>query len=77
MSRQDGNIRIVVQDDGDGFDASHFNAGGKRSKGFGLFSIRERLHYIGGQMAIESIGGRGTRVTVIAPLKQSQRKAGV
>jgi CheY-like chemotaxis protein len=34
---------------------------------FGLFSISERLAYVGGAMHIESIPGQGTRVTLSVP----------
>jgi len=56
-------VRISVEDDGTAFDTA---AVGKR--GVGLYSIRERLGYLGGHMSIESEAGRGTRVTLVAPL---------
>ncbi|HEY6838589.1 MAG TPA: ATP-binding protein, partial [Geobacteraceae bacterium] len=39
------------------------------SHGFGLFSMRERLVYLGGSLLVESRPGQGTRVTLTAPLK--------
>jgi signal transduction histidine kinase len=66
-TRRDGkNIRIHVADDGVGFDSSNIE---KRS-GFGLFSIRERLDFLGGNLEIESKPGQGTRVTLAAPLSE-------
>ncbi len=59
----DGNLRLVVADEGHGFDAA-LNAGST----FGLQSIRERLAFIGGELAIDSAPGRGTRATVTAPI---------
>ena len=41
----------------------------KTSKGFGLFSIRERLEGLGGHMAITSEVGRGTTATLTAPIR--------
>jgi signal transduction histidine kinase len=35
--------------------------------GFGLFSIRTRLLYVGGEMRIISAKGKGTHVTLVAP----------
>ena len=64
----DGRIRITVDDDGVGFDATGFGESFGSSGGFGLFSIRERLTHLGGSLAIESGSGRGTRVVVAAPL---------
>ncbi len=70
VKRQDGDLRITVEDDGVGFDVSQVNSDKRRTKGFGLFSIRERLHYIGGHMEIESKRGSGTQVILTTSLKQ-------
>ncbi len=68
-TRRVGNkIRVTVQDDGAGFDASKIGGGDYQSGGFGLFNIRERLDHIGGRVTIESKQGKGTRVTLIVPL---------
>jgi signal transduction histidine kinase len=63
-------IQITVEDNGVGFDASRTsaNASDYTRGGFGLFNIRERLDHIGGSVDIRSRPGRGTRVTLIAPL---------
>ena len=63
-------VRVTVEDDGVGFDPS---GAGDRSRGFGLFNIRERLEQIGGRVDIKSRPGRGTRVTMVAPLKRKAR----
>ena len=70
MERHDGDLRITVLDDGVGFDTSQISPGSKKIKGFGFFSIRERLHQIGGHIEVKSKRGRGTRVTLTIPLKQ-------
>lgn len=57
--------RIEVRDDGRGFDTMFI----EWSDGFGLFSIRERLRYIGGELVIESEPGAGTRITILAPVR--------
>ncbi len=61
-------IEISVEDDGVGFDATGFGETFGASGGFGLFSIRERLHHLGGSLSIHSTAGQGTRVEVAAPL---------
>jgi signal transduction histidine kinase len=61
-------IYIRVEDDGKGFDTSGLSGSAKRKGGFGLFSIRERLRYVGGDCTIESVLSQGTRCTVFAPL---------
>jgi len=67
--REDNSIRIRVEDDGVGFSTSEGKQLRKVS-GFGLFNIRERIKYLGGDMVIESEPGRGTRVTLSAPLEE-------
>jgi len=69
-------IEIVVQDDGVGFDLSETEPSGYMGDGFGLFSIRERLIYLGGGLKVESELGRGTRVMLVAPLKAENEAAG-
>jgi len=65
----EGDMSIHVADDGVGFNAAKMNFYFDENKGFGLFSIRERLHHLEGQMEIKSQKNRGTRVVLYAPLK--------
>jgi len=67
LEKSNGNILLSVEDDGRGFDKSDLEFRDDWSKGFGLFSIRERLDYLGGQCYIESKKGQGTRITMIVP----------
>lgn len=77
MKQHGGYLRITIEDDGTGFITSQVTDSMRRSKGFGLFSVRERLSYIGGKMDIESQLGVGTKVTITAPLKrESKNKIG-
>ncbi len=69
ISREDDYIRVSVEDNGVGFDASGVETHWDESSGFGLFSIRERLSRFGGRLEIDSEPGRGTRITLTAPLK--------
>lgn len=66
ISRAGDDIEITIDDDGRGFEPSVLNG---RSKGLGLFSVRERLRHIGGKLEIRSKRNNGTRVTLTAPLK--------
>jgi signal transduction histidine kinase len=67
--RDEGNrIRIEVKDEGIGFDTLFM----EWSQGFGLFGIRERLQFIGGELFVQSEPGKGTRVTILAPAKTLQ-----
>lgn len=59
-------IRIEVKDNGKGFDGKvAFRA--ESTGGFGLFSVKERLRHLGGQLAIYSKPGKGTRAVITAP----------
>ncbi len=66
-SAGEGRVRIVVRDKGVGFDPAR-SGGEELQGGFGLFSIRERLDLLGGEMEIESSPGQGSRFTLVAPL---------
>ena len=69
VNRGAGKIQVVIDDDGVGM-PKHFELrklGRKTSSGLGLFSIRERLIHIGGDMQIISAGA-GTTVSLLAPL---------
>lgn len=59
-------LRIVIDDDGCGFDVQRLSppTGG----GLGLPGIRERLTSLGGGMTLESQSGQGTRVILEVPL---------
>ncbi len=71
IDRVDESIRIVVEDDGKGFDVGRLEQIVHQQQGFGLFSIRERLTHVGGTFAVVSTPGKGTKVTLVAPLQGS------
>jgi PAS domain S-box-containing protein len=71
LERGQGEIRVVVEDDGQAFDPSKVG-----SRGLGLSGIRERLSHLGGAMTITSSAGHGTRVSLVAPLASSGREDG-
>jgi signal transduction histidine kinase len=63
----DQRLHIEVKDQGAGFDPAN-QQGQVESGHFGLFSIRERLEYLGGTFEVHSAPGKGTRVTLTVPL---------
>ena len=69
MKQMSDVLIITIADDGVGFDMAQVNDSMRKTKGFGLFSVRERLSYIGGKVDIVSRPGSGTKVTITAPLK--------
>ncbi len=62
---QNGEYRITVRDDGKGFDPEATGADAETH--VGLKIMKERAHRIGGQLAVASAPGGGTRVTLILP----------
>lgn len=71
--RRDGDaLRMIIEDDGVGFELPKHK--GEIPKTFGLFNIRERVEYLGGRVKIRSEDGRGTRVTLIAPLNMEEQE---
>jgi signal transduction histidine kinase len=54
-------IRIVLEDDGVGFNVA---GSGRAGSSLGLFQARERLARLGGILEIDSTPGRGTRVVL-------------
>ncbi|MDQ7786601.1 MAG: PAS domain S-box protein [Thermodesulfovibrionales bacterium] len=73
LQRDYKKVRIEVKDDGIGFDVSHIDPHSTRTSGFGLFTINERLKYLGGQFRVESKPGHGTRAVLIAPIKSLKK----
>jgi PAS domain S-box-containing protein len=68
IGRTDNSIRIRVADDGRGFDVSALRDLKGEKQGFGIFSIRERLTNVGGSFHVASEPGKGTEITLVAPL---------
>jgi signal transduction histidine kinase len=60
-------ILVFVEDNGKGFAAEAGRRWGEGS-GLGLFSIRERLYSLGGELKILSEKGQGCTVSIIVPL---------
>ena len=67
IRKQDENIRIDIMDDGFGFDKDDRCSRRDYNRGFGLFSIQERLGAIGGCLEIESKLGQGTCASIVLP----------
>jgi signal transduction histidine kinase len=61
----DGALRFEVRDDGAGYDTDNVTAG------VGLTSMHDRLAAVGGELAISSSPGRGTRVSGTIPLNEA------
>ncbi len=61
---------IKISDDGQGFDVSEITDVEESGRGRGLFSMRERIGFLGGTSGIESVIGKGTTVWARIPIGQ-------
>jgi signal transduction histidine kinase len=66
---EDNKIRVVIADDGCGFDPSQAFA--STGAHFGLVGMRERTERMGGRFEIRSAPGSGTELTVEVPVRSS------
>lgn len=62
-------VRLELRDNGRGFDP------GRKSDGFGLIGVRERVEAMRGQLCLASEAGRGTSFTITLPLAGPDRQA--
>jgi signal transduction histidine kinase len=70
MHRDEGVIRLLIEDDGQGMTKS---AGFTGRRSFGLAGMRERISMLGGSVKVTSIKGSGTRIEVTVPIQQCER----
>ncbi len=64
---ESGEVEVLVADNGVGFDPAEFDSAASTTGGFGLFSIRERLNYLGGRMDVDAASGLGSKFTLVVP----------
>ena len=62
----DGELRLVISDDGTGFDTSAAGQPGHH----GMANMRRRAESMGGRLLVESEKGSGTRIIVALPLSE-------
>jgi signal transduction histidine kinase len=63
----DGQLLVVIEDDGHGFDTR------VTGSGFGLLGMRERVALVQGQLEVTSRPGDGTRLTATIPVQRRER----
>lgn len=65
-----GDIQVVVEDDGVGFDAEEVLQSAREQKGpsFGIASMLQRVEMLGGRLTLDSAPGRGTRLMLAIPV---------
>ena len=68
LQRDNGDLRLRIDDDGVGFAAAS-----EQTTGMGLPGMRERIRQVGGTVTIDSRSGRGTTIRVAVPIDELQR----
>ena len=63
LARNDGVVKALVEDDGQGFDP------GEAKRGSGKVGMSERVAILGGRLAVESAPDRGTTVAAEVPVR--------
>jgi signal transduction histidine kinase len=63
VTRSNGTIKAVIEDDGQGFDPS-----AESGDGVGLIGMRERIELLDGSLAVESSETTGTTVALEVPV---------
>lgn len=69
LRKSHGKLMFSVEDDGDGFDPEALPPPDVSAGGLGLFSMRERIALLGGEVTIESSPAHGTTILAQVPLK--------
>lgn len=69
-------IRVVVQDDGCGFDLEANRALAYQGRSLGLIGMEERISLVGGTLTVESVVRQGTTVEFSMPVVGSEQEPG-
>ncbi|KOU00002.1 histidine kinase [Streptomyces rimosus subsp. pseudoverticillatus] len=72
LSYQDGELDLLVEDDGRGAQHELYTGGGADGLGHGLIGMRERVGMVGGSLDAGPRPGGGFRISAVLPLKSGQ-----
>lgn len=74
IHKRKNEVRVVVDDDGKGFDDLAPGTALTPQGGFGLFAVGERLKHLRGTVCIERSIPKGSRVTMVVPRSSERTK---
>ena len=72
MEDKYSSLKIIIEDDGIGFDPRAATHAGSKMGGFGLFSIEERMADLGGSLEIVSEPGQGCKAILTVPVGEGR-----
>jgi PAS domain S-box-containing protein len=64
----EGNVKIIIQDKGKGFDQTEIMGQHIARRGLGLASLNERSRMLGGTLTVNTRKGLGTKLTLAIPV---------
>lgn len=70
--RTENDLRLVIEDNGAGFDPSTVADRSRTGRGLGVRGMKERARLSGGDYTLESAPGKGTRIQVSWPLEANE-----
>jgi len=76
VKRDDGCVYFIIEDDGIGFNVHQGVIPVRRKRGLGLATIIERVKLLGGSFDVQSIKGKGTRLTYSIPVTEEVPEIG-
>jgi two-component system, NarL family, sensor kinase len=75
LSAADGRVRLLVEDDGQGFRPGQAARNRNGDPAYGLVGMRERAELVGARLEVTSTPGSGTRVLVELPAPRSRQSS--
>jgi signal transduction histidine kinase len=69
LFKQSEYVILEIQDDGKGFDVQAVETGYEKRGSLGMVNMRERAELAEGTVKLESAKGKGTKITVVVPIK--------
>lgn len=72
MERRKGNLELIIEDDGKGFDVQKVLQAPIKEKRLGLFGMEERVSLLGGNLTIESEVDFGTTLFINVPIEDGE-----
>ena len=74
MKYKDSQLKLMIQDDGRGFDVSSIQSVSRDDNtGFGLSMMKERVYLLSGKLDIQSSPGNGCSICVTIPILKEER----
>jgi signal transduction histidine kinase len=72
LGRGETGVKLVIHDDGIGFDVAQVEQHAQQIKSFGLLGMKERANLLGGRLEIESAPGLGTTLHLHLPVSERE-----